>query len=154
MKNSSTQNYPTSQHISNGNPWAWWWGGGGGCTGDIMQGGPVKFCSECSILSERLHRLILLLRSRTKLRHLRGMRLSCRGLLRFVFGPWIGHSDSLEELSSTLRAGLPARGHLPQQYWTTFWSLFNTCFVCCLVFFFNFHILYNICFWVPGFENF
>lgn len=33
-----------------------------------------------------------------------------------LFGPWIGHNDSLEELSSTHREGLPARGHLPQQY--------------------------------------
>lgn len=56
---------------------------GGGGTGDIMQGGAVKFCSECSIFSGRLHRLMLLLRSCTALRPPRGTRLSCRGLVRF-----------------------------------------------------------------------
>lgn len=61
-----------------------WGGGGGGDTGDIMQGGPVKFCSECSILSEHLHRLVLLLLLCTNKRPLRGTRLSCRGLVRFL----------------------------------------------------------------------
>lgn len=86
MKDSSTQNSETNQLLSNRSPWARRWGGGpvgGGSTGDIMQGGPVKFCSECSTLSEGLHRLALLLRSCTKLRPLRGARLSCRALVRF-----------------------------------------------------------------------
>lgn len=154
MKNSSTQNYPTSQLISNGNPWAWWWGGGGGCTGDIMQGGPVKFCSECSILSERLHRLIL---------------CCARALSCVIWGEWGWAAEACWGLSSALeldtvtlwKSWVPLSGQAFLQG-DTFHnsteqpfdhSLILVLFVVCF-FFFNFHILYNICFWVPGFENF
>lgn len=154
MKDSSTQkkkNYPTNQHISNGDPWALLGGGG---RGNIMQGGPVMFCSvlitRLTGSSYCLARAIscVLWGDEAELQQLGGV---------FIFSPWIGPGDALEGLSSTYRGGRPAvgRGAPSTAVLNNFGSLY-----CLLLKTKNKqtnkknNFLCNICFWVLGFEIF